>query len=179
MGGTVNGDIETNSEPPLGNFYKIGMDNQSARVTSIKLVMLAEIYLRKNIVYLPTMARTEAGIYSGIDPVTVVPVTDAGAFTVAIRETMARGNPIIPTPKRDSWPEPVVLKYAKVKSWTAFEKDASIWTVEEKAGIYHISPGRRHPDGGWEDDPVRIETFPKGATIDDVARRVVALVQSS
>jgi hypothetical protein len=108
-----------------------------------------------------------------------VPVADAVALTAAIKETMARGNPIIPTPKRDSWPEPVVLKYAKVKSWSAFEKEALNWEVVEEAGIYQINPGRRHPDGGWEDDPERIETLPEGAAIDDVAKRVVALVQSS
>ena len=86
------------------------------------------------------MAKTEAGIYSGIDPVTVVPVADANAFIAAIKQTMARGNPIIPTPKRDSWPEPVVLKYANVKSWSAFEKEALNWEILEKAGIYQIKP---------------------------------------
>ena len=62
------------------------------------------------------MAKTEAGIYTDIEPVTVVPVADTDALMAAIKKTMVRGNPIIPTPKRDSWPEPVVLKYAKVVS---------------------------------------------------------------
>ena len=124
------------------------------------------------------MAKTEAGIYTGIDPVTVVPVADTDALMAAIKKTMARGNPIIPTPSRDSWPEPVVLKYAKVKSWSAFEKEALNWGILEKGGIYQIKPGRRHPEGGWEDDPEKIETLPEGATIADVAKRVVALIQS-
>ena len=141
--------------------------------------MLIGIYLRKDAVYLLAMAKTEAGFYSAIEPVTVVPVGDTEAFAAAIKETIARGNPIIPTPKRDSWPEPVVLKHAKVKSWSAFEKKALNWEIVEEAGIYQIKPGRRHPEGGWEDDPERIETLPEGATIDELAKRVVASVQAS
>ena len=139
--------------------------------------MVGQIYLRKDTAYLPTLGRTEAGFYCVIEPIAVVPVGDADAFLAAIKKTIARGNPTIPTPKRDSWPEPVILKYAKVKSWSAFEKEAWYWGFSEKAGIYQIQPGRRHPEGGWEDDPERIETLPKGATVDDLAKRVVALVQ--
>ena len=141
--------------------------------------MLWEIYLKKDTVYLPTVAKTDAGIYSDIEPVKVVQVWDTDAFVAAIKETMARGNPIIPTPKRDAWPEPVVLKYANVKSWSAFEKETVDWAIVKKAGIYQIKPGKRHPDGGWEDDRERIETLPEGATVDDVAKRAVELVQSS
>ena len=140
--------------------------------------MVGEIYLRKDTAYLPTLGKTEAGFYSGIEPVAVVPIRDADAFVAAIKETITRGNPAIPTPKRDAWPEPVILKYAKVKSWSAFEKEALYWGIEEKGGTYQIEPGKRHPEGGWEDDRERIETLPNGTTVDDFAKRVVALVQS-
>lgn len=140
--------------------------------------MFWHLYLRKGSVYLPTVARTEAGFYMNIEPVRVVPVSDSEAFENAVKEMMAKGNPAIPTPARASYPKPVVLKYAQVKSWSAFERDSFNWAIE-KNGIYQIKPGRRRPDRGWEDDPEKIEALPEGTTPEEVAKRVVALVQSN
>jgi hypothetical protein len=72
-----------------------------------------------------------------------------------------------------------VLKYAKVKSWSAFEKGTSLWKLVEKSGSYQIKPGRKRPDKGWEDDPTTIETLPSGTTLDEVAKRVLILIQNS
>lgn len=135
-----------------------------------------QIYLRKGVVFVPTVARTEAGYYMGIEPLRVVPVDDSAAVQAAIKDAMSAGNPIVPTPTRANFPESNLLKYAKVRSWSAFEKNALNWTIDENAGIYKICPGRRHPEGGWEDDPERIETLPADATIEQVARRVAALL---
>ena len=82
--------------------------------------MLTEIYLRKDAVYLPTVAKTEAGFYCAIDPVTVVAIGDSDALRSAIKQSLAKENPMIRTPARDAWPEPVVLKYAKVKYFGPF-----------------------------------------------------------
>ena len=141
--------------------------------------MLWQIYLRKDKVYVPTVAQTEAGFYTDIEPVIVVPAIDSKAFQGAVREIMAKGNPIVPTPTRASFPKPVILKYANVNSWSAFEKGALHWTVVEKLGNYQIKPSQRRQDRGWEEDPKRIEALPEGATLDEVARRVVALVQEN
>jgi hypothetical protein len=137
------------------------------------------LYLRNGMVYVPTMAQAEAGPRLDIDPVEVVSVTDTEALQRAIKEVMSKGNPVIPAVTRDTFPKPVVLKYAKVKSWSAFEKGTLLWTIEEKSGIYQIAPGRKRPDRGWEDDPEKIESLPPGTTLDEVAKRVVALVQLS
>ncbi len=90
---------------------------------------------------------------------------------------MSKGNPIVPTPARATFPKPVVLAHAKVKTRSAFERDALNWTIVEKAGSYQITPGRKRSDGkGWEDDPDRVETLPPGTTQDEIARRVAALL---
>lgn len=130
-------------------------------------------------VYVPTVAQAEAGPRLGIDPVAVVSVTDTEALQRAIKEAMSKGNPIIPAVTRDTFPKPVVLKYAKVKSWSAFERGTLLWTIVAKAGNYEIKPGRKRPDRGWEDDPEKIESLPPGTTLDEVAKRVVVLVQLS
>lgn len=141
--------------------------------------MLWQFYLRAGKVYVPTVAQTEAGYYLDIEPVVVVPISDAGLLKSAIVETMGRGNPVVPTPTRDAFPKPVVLSYAKVKSWSGFEKEALNWSVVCKAGEYQIKPGRKRPDRGWEEDTDRIETLPPGSTPEDVAGKMVSLMQSA
>ena len=114
-----------------------------------------------------------------IDPVEVAFVTDTEAVRRAIKTVIERGNPVVPTPARNAYPKPVVLKYAKVRSWSAFEKTALNWTIVVKDGIYQIKPGRRRPDRGWEDDPEKIEIMPPGAALETVIERATALVQTA
>jgi hypothetical protein len=140
---------------------------------------LWNLYLRNGMVYVPTVAQVEAGPRLDIDPVEVVSITDTETLQRAIKEAMSKGNPVVPALTRANFPKPVVLKYAKAKSWSAFEKETLNWTIVEKSGNYQIKPGRRRPERGWEEDPAKIESLPPGTTLDEVARRVVALVQSS
>lgn len=141
--------------------------------------MLWQLYLRRNTTYVPTVARTEAGYYIDIEPVRVVSAKDSNALQRAIEQAMTEGNPNIPAPTRAAFPKPVVLKYAKVKSWSAFEGDALYWQILETDGTYQVKPGRRRPDGGWLGDAQRAESFPPGTAPDEVARRVAALVSSA
>jgi hypothetical protein len=130
-------------------------------------------------VYVPTVAQTEAGFYLDIDPVEVVPAADTESLQRTIRKALSSGNPIVATPTRATFPKPVVVKYAKVKSWSTFEKGTLVWTIVENSGNYQIEPKRKAPDRGWEDDPTKIESLPSGTTPDGVAQRVVALIQLS
>lgn len=139
--------------------------------------MLSHLYLRNGMVYVPTVAQTEAGFYMDIEPVRVIPANDFKALQSAIVEAICKGNPVVPTPTRAAFPKPVLLNYAKVKSWSAFEKNALVWTIDEKAGNYQIKPGRRRTDRGWEDDPERLEPLPPGTTLDTAAQRLASLVQ--
>jgi hypothetical protein len=81
-------------------------------------------YVRKGIAYVPTRAITEAG-YLDVEPVAVAAVADFETFRRAIYDALRRGNPTVPTPTRAKFPVPVVLKYAKARSWSAFEKGIS------------------------------------------------------
>ncbi|HTR42487.1 MAG TPA: hypothetical protein VMH87_12810 [Pseudomonadales bacterium] len=138
------------------------------------------IYLRDDVVYVPTVAQAESGGHLGyfmdIDPVKVVSATDTEALQDAVIEAMRKGNPIVPAPTRATFPEPVLLKYAKTKSWSAFEKNTLVWTISEKDGNYEIKPKRRRADRGWEDDPTKSEVLPPGTTLNVVAQRLASLV---
>jgi hypothetical protein len=118
------------------------------------------------------------GGFMDVDPVQVIPVSDCDAVRQAIIEVISKGNPIVPAPtSRTSFPKPVVLKYAKVKSWSAFEKHALLWMVEKKDGIYRIQPGRRGPERGWVVDSKATESLPPGATLDTATQRLTSLMQ--
>jgi len=102
--------------------------------------MVWEFYVRKGLAYIPTMARTEAGYYPAIEPVEVVPVTDRIALEQALARTLYRGNPTIPAPTRENFPQPVALSHAGLKSWSRFVQDASGWSIAHENGRFVIAP---------------------------------------
>src|SRR5688572_21248607 len=108
--------------PRFTNIWDVTPETAHPRARQLlgQSIMLWQLYLRKGMAYVPTVAQTGAGFYTNIEPVAVVPVTDSGALENAIKIAMSKGNPIVPTPTRDAFPKPVVLEYAKVKSWSAF-----------------------------------------------------------
>jgi hypothetical protein len=130
--------------------------------------MLWHIYLRKGQVFVPTVSKTDAGLFLDTAPVAAHSIDDVSGIIAAVEAAIARGNPIVPTPTRGSFPAPVVLEYAKVKSWATFEKSAACWKIRFKDGSYQLCPMRKNASGGWEDDPVKIEIY---SSAQSVARR--------
>jgi hypothetical protein len=113
--------------------------------------MDCHISLRNGVVYMQTMGKMGKGFYRGVEPVDVVPVKNTESLRQALKGTIARGNPSVPQPqRRDDWPPPVVLKYAGVKSWPAFERGRQVWNLEEMT-VFIGSPAiPRVFMGGWK-----------------------------
>ena len=141
--------------------------------------MYFSISLRDGVVYLPTMGKMDKGFYRGIEPVAVVPAINSDALRTALLDTIARGNPVVPMLKRREWPPPIVLKYAGVKGWSAFERGMMLWGIEERGGVWQIIGKRKKTDGAMVDDPDRIIAFPTGASVEDVVDRMVAILQQT
>ena len=145
--------------------------------------MLVICYLRKGTIYVPTAARTEAGFYLIVEPVSAVDVNDANALRRALKEAIARGNPTIPTPPRNNYPEPVMPKYAGVRSLRAFERGTRLWHIRSHArfaeGAYQIVGQRHEPNGSWFDDPEQTITFPLGTNIELVIDRLIAILTAA
>jgi hypothetical protein len=131
--------------------------------------MFWHVYLRKGQVFVPTVSKTDAGFFMDTNPVAVHSTADLNGIIAAIEATIARGNPVVSAPRRGSFPAPVVLDYAKVKSWATFEESAVCWKVRLKQSVYQLCPTRKNHEGGWEDDPAKIETH---ASPHSVARRI-------
>ena len=131
------------------------------------------VIFRKGKVFIPTMARTEAGFYLGVEPVDVLDVTDLEGVEAAIVAAVEKGNPRVPTPRRDEYKGDVLLKHAGVKSLSTFERLARTWNLSKHDGAFQISPSRPGKYGGAEEDLDRQESIPDAASLTDVARRLV------
>jgi hypothetical protein len=143
--------------------------------------MFVECYLREGTVYVPTVVRqTSSPIYNIIEPIAVVPVSDSNAVRAALLDSLNRGNAIIPDrDPRDRDAPPAILKYARVRSWSAFFRTAFSWSIKQKDGVYQIVGCRKHPKGYWEEDQSQKIQFPPQATREDVVDRMIAILQET
>jgi len=128
--------------------------------------MFLQCYLRKGAVYVPTTGMVERGFYRNIEPVAVIPLSNTDAVRRAFTETFTRGNPKVSALKRVGYPPPILPKYAGVKSWNTFARDASPWGIDERNGTFKIIGYRKDPPGGWREDNDDVETFPPGTSAD-------------
>lgn len=141
------------------------------------MTMLWHLYLRRGTVFIPTVARTDAGFYLDVDPVAVLDSTNRQGLIDALKRAISSGNPVVETPTRATFPKPVVLKYAHVKSWAAFEKSASCWTIKKVDDIFELHSPQENRAGSWDQDAARIETFEGEAAIEVLASSIVDQLQ--
>ncbi len=141
--------------------------------------MLFHAYLRNAIVYVPTVVKLRTGAYMDVEPVAVVPAANTDGLRRALLEAIARKNAIVPPPPKDNWPPPILLKYAGVKTWSAFARGASVWSIEEEDDKRQIVGHRKHRDGYWVEDSNQTTDFPPGAMVHDVVERMIAILQGA
>lgn len=153
-----------------------GGNEKNDKLRSIELYL--KFYLRRGVVYMPTSSETEAGFYIQTAPVAIVKVSDSKEFGEALKRFIAAGNPKIPTPKPEAFPKPDLHKYAKVSSWSKFERESSYWSLRFDNGASAFGPYRRRQDRGWEPDFEKIENFPAEFSMDDAVSRIVGTVQA-
>jgi hypothetical protein len=142
-------------------------------------MMYCHVYLRKGTVYVPTVAKTEAGFYMNVEPVSVTSVSSRKSLQNVLHEVMARGTPVIPTPKRNAYPPPLLPKYAGLKTDRAFMQGTSHWAIDERGGNYQIIGYRVHSDGYWVQDAAQKIDFPANASAGDVVDRMIAMLQDT
>jgi hypothetical protein len=136
-------------------------------------------YLRKGIVYIPTLGMMDKGLYRHIEPVATSPQSNTDALREIFAEAFARGNPKVPLLKQPDTSPSVLLKYAGVKTWRAFALEASTWSVDERDGQYKILWYRKDPPNGWTRDKSQDEIFPAGSSASEVIERMIAILQET
>jgi hypothetical protein len=139
--------------------------------------MLYKCYLKKGVVYVPTVGNRR-GVYTLIEPVDVVPVTNTEGLRTAFRNAIAKKNVDVPLIK-GKWPPPVLPKYAGVKTSAAFDRGASTWNIKDDDEKYKIVGYRQHPDGYRVEDPAQTIEFPPGTSVDVVVDRMIAILQEA
>lgn len=105
------------------------------------------LYVIKDRIIIPTLAETPAG-FREIEPVASLAVTDP-ELSQALEAAVRRGNPPGDAPSRLNFPDPVVLKYAGVKSWGAFVAIAEHWDLVADNGTYTLSRSTRDSKGNY------------------------------
>jgi hypothetical protein len=125
------------------------------------------------------MGEVEKGFYRGVEPVALVSVTNTESLRQALSATIARGNPTVPRLRRSEYPPPVLLKYAGVKTWSAFDRDASLWTISEAGGHFVIIPYKKRPTGESVQDQNNKIEFPPGSSADVVIERIISMLQQT
>jgi len=131
---------------------------------------LFHVYVLDDHVYIPRMSRTESGVFLEKDPIDVVSTKDPNSVTAAIIGIVESEVPTVPTPERDGWPKPVIHKYAKLRSYAAFEREATLWSIVLRDdGVYRLAGKRRASPRGWEDDPAKILQFSGQSAIENLA----------
>jgi hypothetical protein len=138
--------------------------------------MDCECYLRKKTLYVPTLGMISRGFYRMIEPVVVLPVSDRDALRSAFATAIARGNPSVPNLAGDA-SQPILPKYAGVKSWKAFVRGTSTWGIRERNGIFRIIGYKNDPPNGWVEDSQNVEAFPPATGTDQVIERMIAVLQ--
>lgn len=136
------------------------------------------LYLRKCTVFVPTTGLVQGGPYRDMEPVAVAALSNPDAVRQALRAAILRGNPPAPRYPPGGHPQPVVVKYAGVKSWSAFARGTLPWSINESDGKYQIMGYSRHPDG-WREDPEQKVDLPVGSTVDDAIDRMIAILQDA
>lgn len=141
--------------------------------------MYLNFYLRKGRVYFPTVARTDAGYYLDIEPVSVASVSDIQGISTALRTAIERGNPAIEAPSRDNFPSPVLLSHANVKSWATFERLAKAWAITKSGASFRLYPRNKLAARGWQDDAERVRIFEGDGAIDALVDAAVQQILHS
>jgi hypothetical protein len=141
--------------------------------------MLYQLYLKKGTVYIPTTVNQARAVYMEVEPVTVVPVADSKTLRRAMRDTIPKENRFVPPSVEDARKPPVLLKYTGDKSWPAFMRGTSPWSIYEKDGKYQIEGYHVHRKGYWERDHDQTIEFPAGTSLDNVIDRMIAILQDT
>lgn len=130
------------------------------------------IYIRKGLVYLPTIAEAKSGFFLEIEPIEVADVNDKQAVREAVFATLARNRPVVPDPDPETYKMAPILALAGVKSWSTFYKNAKQLGVMRGESGYEIFRLKPYGRGFTSDETSRIK-LPGNCTIAQVVDRVV------
>jgi len=137
------------------------------------------INIRKGKAYIPTLARTELGVYITVDPVYTVDL-NIGNLTQIIEKVLKTGNPRIPHPTREELshlPDPV-LKAAKVSSWKKLAEGGATYSISQQDEGFDLEFYKKDEKGRFITDTSKTRRFPLGTELKEIITIILEDVNS-
>jgi hypothetical protein len=127
-------------------------------------------------VLLPTEVKTEAGFWLSIEPVEIATLKQPDTVFRAIRNATSRAGKIVPTPTRQNFPKPVILSYAKAKSWREFQRRHSLVALSQTVDKrFVVEQWERVNDGSYI--PSNENVLDANTTLDDAISTLIAVMK--
>jgi len=149
------------------------------RDAGVQALVTFTIYLRRGRVLIPTLARTQYGVYIEVEPVEVASADNIAEIDDALQTALSRGNPSIPHPDRDNFPTPVVMRHAEVKSWSSFVKGTKVWSVSSESDTWTLTPMKEATNHSWEEDIPASVSFDGTGAVDEVIRATATAISQA
>ena len=139
------------------------------------------LYKPTAMMIVPTMVRTEAGLYLERGRVEVAPIVNTAACLASLESIRQAGIQIVRHPEvfTPAAKTPSVIA-ARAKSWTDFVRNAHLWHITVKAdGSLQIEgwtspPGKNH----FEPEPGTQTTFAPETPVAAVFQAIIQILQS-
>jgi hypothetical protein len=142
--------------------------------------MLIQIYCNEKTgaVLIPCSAKTEVGFWLDVEPVEVAHADNEASILGSLRKIAALGVRSVPTPRRDAFPKPVILKFAGSKTWGAFQKIHILVHLEQSAkGQFSVQLWERVEGRSYQPGPTPPKVFQQGTSLEDAASEVAQLIR--
>ncbi|MDR3404266.1 MAG: hypothetical protein P4L99_17340 [Chthoniobacter sp.] len=128
------------------------------------------LFIGRDSVVIPTVARTTTGLFLDFEPVAVLPLSDPAAIRASLTELITQGNPEIPLPPRDAY-RPPAGRYAGIKSWPALIRKFDCIGFSQEGDEFRIDFS---PHDAMADDPARARRVPAADIVAEVLGQILA-----
>lgn len=133
-----------------------------------------DVFVRRGKSYIPTLAKTDMGVYMTVAPVYMVDL-DIDKLTETIEQMCKTGNPDIPHPTRDEakhLPQPL-LKAAKVNSWKKFAEGGTSYAISWRKEDIILGFYKLDEKGRFVNDMPKERHFPIRTDIRKIAQVIL------
>lgn len=140
-----------------------------------KMVWWIGLFITSEAGLIPTMYRTDQGVYLQQEPIAEFDYRDRDQLAAAMRHAMETGNPnITADPSEQKKRIPDIQKRMKAKSWQDVERRSIYFCVECLEDEFLVTAWGRASDGTWSEEkqPALARHLPLNGGIESVVHAI-------